>query len=105
MGKFLVVITFLGAMSSFAGDLYLNCGEGKTEDMEEFLASSIVDERKSHVIFSKNNMNYSVVFNNDEYEITKSDQNVGGYTKNTYFGFGWSRQTPLFDGFSCHISN
>ncbi len=105
MKSLLIVLTLLSSITSFAGDSYMNCGEGKTVEMEEFIASSLVVDGKSHVIFKRDNISYSVKYQNELYHVTSSSENVGGFTTSVFKASGYFKGSGLFNGLSCHIND
>lgn len=105
MKSLLIGLAILSSVPSFAGDSYMNCGEGKSSEMEEFIASSLVVDGKSHVVFKKDNFSYSVKYQNNVYQITSSNQNVGGFTTFEYIASGYFKDSGIFNGLSCKSSD
>lgn len=105
MKKSILVMALFASMTSFAGDLYMNCGKGTVETMEEFTSSVLVSNQKAHGQFSDGLDQYTVVFDNGAYTVTKSNVNEGGFTKTTSTANNDLQESELFDGFSCYIND
>ena len=105
MKKNIFALLIAVSFSSFAGDMYLNCGKGTIDSMEEFVASSILRDGYGYVSFSEGVTEYSVFYENNIYLFHKTDRDVGRYITFKSYGRGPFKESDLVDGFSCHIND
>ena len=101
--KFTLIALLVG--QAFAGEIYLNCGKGNIDNMEEFISSSLVTKNKAMTTFQTQSIIYTVIFESNKFEILRSDSSLGGFTRIKANALGLFRESPLFDGFSCHLND
>lgn len=90
--------------TAFAGDIYLNCGEGTIDTMEEFVTSSIIQDSRGKTTFNSMDREYTVVYDNQRYEIFISNLSQDGFIRINSLGKGPFMESPVFDGYSCHLN-
>ena len=83
------------------------CGQGYIEEMDEFVASSLISGYEGRAIthFSKELNEYTVVYDNGRYSFYISNQNDYGFEVKSMKASGPFYQSRLVDGFSCHLND
>lgn len=103
--KLFASILLLSISSAFAGDMYMNCGEGTLETMDEFKSSSLLFEDRAYGTFSDGLNSYTVTYDNGLYTFLKTSTFFGGFTKVESVAKSEFQESKLVDGFSCFISD
>lgn len=106
MKLFVLSLTLLTSLSSFAGDMYLSCGLGKDNHWDNF-QDSVLDQGRGLVTLKNGTMTYVVTFDGGTYWYIKSNSNLGGFEeKGPIQGDGTSFNIAhITDDLWCHIND
>lgn len=101
----ILVFFFVVSVTVFAGDLYINCGIGTVETMEEFTSSDLLENGEGYSTFINGTESYTIFYSKNVYTFYKSNINTGEFETGQLSAKGPFRESELFNGHSCHIND
>lgn len=107
MKLFVLALSLLTSVPTFAGDMYLSCGLGKEEHWENF-TDSVLDNGKGMVVVENGKFTYVITVENKLYRVIKTNRNIGGFeeikdiTASDESAFN---EANLVDDVWCHIND